>query len=67
MVVDALVTADSVLKLSQKVDDPDAFLHLTDSILETIENSNDPVCPTHFVIFYLFIYSLFFSFPALYA
>jgi hypothetical protein len=43
MVVDALGAADPVLKLSQKIDDPDEYLHLTDSILETIENSKDPV------------------------
>ena len=65
--VDALVAADSVLKLSQMVDDPDAFLHLTDSILEIIENSNDPVCPTHFVIFHSITDLLFLSFPALHA
>lgn len=47
MVVDALVAADAVLKLSQKIDDPDKYLHLTDSILETIENSHGPVSLTY--------------------
>lgn len=50
MVVDALVAADPVLKLSQKIDDPDEYLHLTDSILETIENSKDPVRPTYLIL-----------------
>ena len=50
MVVDALVAADPVLKLSAKIDDPDEYLHLTDSILETIENSKDPVRPTYLIL-----------------
>lgn len=43
MVVDALIAADPVLKISQKIDNPDEYLYLTDSVLEDIERSTDPV------------------------
>jgi hypothetical protein len=43
MVVDVLVAADPVLKISDAIDKPSEYLHLTDSILENIEKSKDPV------------------------
>jgi len=36
MVVDALLEADQTLKLSEKIHDPADFVHLNDSILETV-------------------------------
>lgn len=43
MVVDALLEADPYLKLSEQIDDPSRYVLLTDSILEEIERSNEPV------------------------
>lgn len=43
MVVDALTEADPVLHLSRKIDNPDEYLYLTDSVLEDIEKSTHPV------------------------
>lgn len=43
MVVDALIAADPILKLSEKIDNPDQYLYLTDSVLEEIERSTHPV------------------------
>ena len=42
MVVDALLTADQILDISGRIDDPERYLYLTDSILEEIECSPDP-------------------------
>jgi len=42
MVVDVLVLADPILKISEKIYQPSKYLHLTDSILEEIERSESP-------------------------
>ncbi|KAG8831749.1 hypothetical protein FRC17_002632 [Serendipita sp. 399] len=42
MVVDAMLAADSYLKISEQVDDPQRYVFLTDSILEEIERSTQP-------------------------
>ena len=42
MVVDALLAADPILDISSRIFDPERYLHLTDSILEQIECSDDP-------------------------
>ena len=42
MVVDALLAADPILDISSRIDDPERYLYLTDSILEQIECSDDP-------------------------
>jgi deoxynucleoside triphosphate triphosphohydrolase SAMHD1 len=43
MVVDALLAADPILKLSEQITDPDRYVFLTDSIIEEIERSSRPV------------------------
>lgn len=43
MVVDALIAADPVLHLADMIEDAQKYLGLTDSILENIERSTDPV------------------------
>lgn len=43
MIVDALLAADPVLKISERIDDPAKYLYLTDGILQEIEQSTDPV------------------------
>lgn len=43
MLVDALVAADPVLKLSDAITNPERYLHLTDSVVEEIERSTNPV------------------------
>lgn len=45
MVVDALLAADSFLRISEQIYDPQRYVFLTDSILEEIERSQDPVRP----------------------
>ncbi|KAF7319941.1 Ankyrin repeat protein [Mycena kentingensis (nom. inval.)] len=42
MIVDALLLAEPHLKIADKIKDPKKFLHLTDSIEETIKASDDP-------------------------
>ncbi|KAI8975179.1 hypothetical protein BDF20DRAFT_836603 [Mycotypha africana] len=39
MIVDALLLADQYLKISESVDKPEEYLHLTDDILRSIERS----------------------------
>jgi deoxynucleoside triphosphate triphosphohydrolase SAMHD1 len=43
MVVDALLAAEPVLKISERIYDPAKYLYLTDGILQEIEQSTDPV------------------------
>lgn len=43
MVVDVLLAADPYMKLSQQIDDPSRYVFLTDSVLEDIEKSSEPV------------------------
>lgn len=44
MLVDALVAADPILKLSDRVFNPAEYVNLTDHIQTEIEQSKDPVC-----------------------
>ena len=43
MVVDAMLAADSHLKISESIFDPKKFLKLTDAVLEFIEHSENDV------------------------
>lgn len=43
MVVDALLAADPILNISGRISDPERYIYLTDSILEEIERSTDPL------------------------
>jgi len=43
MVVDALLSADPHMKLSRQINDPNRYVFLTDSVLEEIERSSEPV------------------------
>lgn len=45
MIVDALVYANPVLRLVDKIHNPDQYLHLNDSVLLEIERSTDEVSP----------------------
>ncbi|KAG8930411.1 hypothetical protein FRC02_004243 [Tulasnella sp. 418] len=42
MIVEALIAAEPVYHMADKIDDPSEYLLLTDSILEEIERSKDP-------------------------
>jgi hypothetical protein len=53
MVVDVLLTADPYMKLSQQIDDPNRYVFLTDSILEEIEKSSEPVSHLPYVFIFL--------------
>lgn len=43
MIVDALLAAEPVFHLAEAIDDPQKYLHVTDSIIEDIERRDDPV------------------------
>ena len=43
MVVDALLAAEPVMHFAGYITNPDRYLHLTDSIIELIQMSNDRV------------------------
>lgn len=43
MIVDALLAAEPVLKFVGHIDNPEKFLHLTDSIMSQILSSENPV------------------------
>ena len=43
MVVDALIAADPILKIADKIKSAAEYLYLTDSVFEDIERSTDPV------------------------
>jgi hypothetical protein len=47
MIIDALIAAEPVLKITEDVFKPERFLHLTDHIMSRIEASEDPVCDNH--------------------
>ncbi|KAI9261697.1 hypothetical protein BY458DRAFT_439554 [Sporodiniella umbellata] len=42
MIVDAFLEADGYLKLSEKIDNPEDYLYLTDNVLNVIEGSKEP-------------------------
>ncbi|KAG8935004.1 hypothetical protein FRC01_010509 [Tulasnella sp. 417] len=42
MIVDALLAAEPVLHLAEAIDDPQKYLHVTDSVIEDIERRDDP-------------------------
>lgn len=42
MIVDALMSAEPHLKIAERVTDPKKFIHLSDIIMNTIEESDDP-------------------------
>ena len=48
MVCDAFVAADPILKISDKIADPQEYLFLDDGILKDIARSRDPVSGTLF-------------------
>lgn len=43
MVVDALLAAEPVMRFADHITNPDRYLHLTDSIVELIQMSENPV------------------------
>ena len=43
MIVDALLSAEPHLKIAERVKNPKKFLYLSDIIMNTIEESDDPV------------------------
>ena len=43
MIVDALLAADKKLGISEQIYDMEQYVYLTDSIIEDIEKSRDPV------------------------
>lgn len=45
MIVTALLAAEPVLKLADAIDNPDDYLYVTDSVIEEIERSKNPVPP----------------------
>lgn len=48
MLVDALLSAEPVMKFTEKIFEPEQFLHLTDAIMPLIESNSDPVSnPIH--------------------
>lgn len=47
MIGDALITAEGVLKLAERIFDPKKYLYLTDDLMREIESSEQPVCLLH--------------------
>jgi hypothetical protein len=43
MVVDALIHADPILKIAERIHKPEKYVQLTDSIIEEIEHSTNAV------------------------
>lgn len=43
MVVEALLEAEPVFRLAEAIEDPQKYLHVTDSIIEDIERRDDVV------------------------
>lgn len=43
MILDALVAADPILKISESIDKPSEYLKMDDTILNRIEYSDNPV------------------------
>lgn len=48
MIVAALIAAEPVLHLAEAIDDPEKYLYVTDSVIEDIERSKDPVSLCYF-------------------
>jgi hypothetical protein len=44
MIIDALLAAEPYMHIAQRIFDPKKFLYLTDSIMDRIEESTEPVC-----------------------
>ncbi|TFY76765.1 hypothetical protein EWM64_g7247, partial [Hericium alpestre] len=42
MIIDAMLAAEPTLKIAEQIDDPKKYLHLTDCIMNIIEQSTDP-------------------------
>jgi len=55
MIGDALITADGVLKLAERIFDPKKYLYLTDDIMREIESSERPVRLLHQFLHYLIL------------
>ncbi|CAG8561148.1 12239_t:CDS:2 [Acaulospora colombiana] len=49
MVVDALLAADPILRISDQITDPNRYVFLTDSIIEEIERSFHPVSSSYLI------------------
>jgi hypothetical protein len=47
MIGDALITAEGVLKLAERIFDPKKYLYLTDDLMREIESSEQPVRLLH--------------------
>jgi hypothetical protein len=45
MIVDGLILADPHLKIADRIEIPKKFVHLTDDIMNRIEDTEDPVRP----------------------
>jgi hypothetical protein len=43
MIVDALMAAEDYLKIAERIHDPRKYVHLTDSIMDRIQESTEPV------------------------
>lgn len=43
MIIDALLAAEPYMKIAEQVDNPDKYVHLTDTIMSEIEKSTVPV------------------------
>lgn len=50
MIGDALITAEGVLKLAERIFDPKKYLYLTDDIMREIESSERPVRLLHHLL-----------------
>ncbi|TFY51529.1 hypothetical protein EVG20_g10962 [Dentipellis fragilis] len=46
MIIDAMLAAEPHLKIAEQIEDPARYLHLDDSIMNFIERSESPVCPS---------------------
>jgi len=42
MIIDGLIAAEPFMKITERIQDPKRFLHLTDNIKDTIEETTDP-------------------------
>lgn len=50
MICDALIAAEGVLKLAERIFDPKKYLYLTDDIMREIESSEQPVRLLHHLL-----------------
>ena len=53
MIVDALCSADPHLNITQRIFEPQQFLHLTDNIMPFIEATTDPVTNLTYTLLYV--------------